>query len=598
MRNRRKTMLLLACAFVILIFAACDDNLDEVLLENQQDENSEDHGNTGDYIWDNSDATQVVLNGSSVTVDGTGATVDGSIVTIISAGAYDIVGSLSDGQIVVDTKDEEAVRLILGGVSIRSSTSSPINVVNAQQTVIVLADNTENYVADGASYIFEDPAEDEPNATIFSKDDLTIEGNGSLAVDGNYNDGISSKDGLTISGGIIAINSVDDGIRGKDYLTIKDANITVNAEGDGLKSDEDEDASKGFISIENCIINITAGGDAITAETDVVITSGEYILSTGGGSSRSTGDTSAKGIKAVVSLVIDDGTITIDSADDAIHSNGVLAINGGNLAISSGDDGIHADSDLEVNGGEIYVAKSYEGIESRSVISINNGDIHIVSSDDGLNVAGGNDGSGMNEWPRDPGQRPPGMGGFPDVGDYHLYIKGGYIVIDANGDGIDSNGSVVMTDGDVIVHGPTENMNGALDHVSFKITGGFLVAAGSSGMAQAPDMSSTQYSLLLNLNSQQQAGTLFHIQTSEGDEILSFAPVKRYQSIAFSSPELIKGSTYDVYYGGSSTGIVVDGLYADGNYTPGTKYTDFTISSIVTSIDGTGRPGDRPNMPF
>ena len=117
------------------------------------------------------------------------------------------------------------------------------------------------------------------------------------------------------------------------------------------------------------------------------------------------------------------------------------------------------------------------------------------------------------------------------------------------------------------------------------MTGGFLLAAGSSGMAQAPDASSSQYSVLLNLRSTIPAGTLFHIQTSrQGEEILSFSPSKAYQSIAFSCPELTKGTTYAVYYGGSSTGTVIDGLYQDGTYTPGTKYTSFTISRIVTNV--------------
>ena len=143
-----------------------------------------------------------------------------------------------------------------------------------------------------------------------------------------------------------------------------------------------------------------------------------------------------------------------------------------------------------------------------------------------------------------------------------------------------------MTDGVLIINGPTANMNGALDYnASFKITGGLVVAAGSSGMAQAPGTSSTQYSVLLVFRSSLQADTLFHIQTSDGNEILSFTPTKRYQSIAFSSPELTKGATYDVYYGGSSTGTVNDGLYQGGTYTPGTKYTSFTTSGIITKVN-------------
>jgi len=147
-----------------------------------------------------------------------------------------------------------------------------------------------------------------------------------------------------------------------------------------------------------------------------------------------------------------------------------------------------------------------------------------------------------------------------------------------------------MTDGVVIVHGPVENMNGALDcDGSFSISGGLLVAAGSAGMAQAPDESSTQPSLLLNFSSTLRAGTLVHIVASDGREVLTFAPAKDYQSIAFSSAELVTGASYVVYYGGSASGAATDGLYQDGVYTGGTEYTSFTASSMVTMIGSRGR---------
>jgi hypothetical protein len=143
-----------------------------------------------------------------------------------------------------------------------------------------------------------------------------------------------------------------------------------------------------------------------------------------------------------------------------------------------------------------------------------------------------------------------------------------------------------MTNGKVIIHGPIANDNGALDYFGmFKITGGFLVGAGSSGMAEAPSLPSTQYSILLNFHSAISAGTLFHIQTSSGNEILSFVPAKSYQSIVFSSTDLTGGTTYDVYLGGSSTGMDNDGLYENGTYTPSTKYGSFTISGIVTRVN-------------
>jgi len=560
--------------------------------------NSEDHDDAADDIRDSAQGTRITLNGSSITVDGEGATVDGSTATITSAGTYSLSGSLADGQIIVDTDDQGVVRLVLDGVDIHSSTSAPINVTNADQVVIVLSDNAENHVSDAESYALEDPDDDEPNAAIFSKDDLAIYGNGSLTVDANYNDGIASKDGLVIAGGTITVTSVDDGIRGKDYLIVEDGHITVHAQGDGLKADNDQDATKGYILIEGGVIDITAGGDAIQGQTDVMIADGEFTLTSGGGSSSRIGDdTSAKGIKAGVNVNIDGGTFTIDCADDAIHSNAHIVINGGAFVLASGDDGMHADATLTINGGDFDITDSYEGIES-AVITINGGEIHITSWDDGINVSAGNDGSGTMLGPgaggaMGPGGRPgrgggPGQDWFAQSGDYYLYVNGGYVVIDAAGDGLDVNGSVEMTNGVVIVNGPTMQMNGALDHISFKITGGFLVAVGSSGMAEAPSESSTQYSLLLNLNGTLQAGVLFHIQSSEGREIVTFSPAKEYQSIAFSSPELSNGATYDVFYGGSSTGTVNDGLYQGGTYTAGTNLGSFTVSGMVTRL-GSGR---------
>ena len=150
-----------------------------------------------------------------------------------------------------------------------------------------------------------------------------------------------------------------------------------------------------------------------------------------------------------------------------------------------------------------------------------------------------------------------------------------------------------MTGGVVLVNGPTENMNGALDYdASFEISGGTFAATGSAGMAQAPGgNTSSQNSLLLNFDSLQPAGTLVHIQNSAGEDILTFAPSKDYQSLAFSSPALVSGETYTVYTGGSAAGLASDGLYEGEAYTPGTQYTSFTISSAVTSLGGGFGPG-------
>ena len=499
--------------------------------------------------------------------------------------------TLADGQIIVDTADEAPVQIILNGVDIRSSTSAPLAFMNAAQVVIILADNTANYIEDASAYTFLDAAEEEPSAAIFSNDDLTVNGNGSLTVAANYNDAISSDDSVTIASGNITVTAVDDGIRGKDFLTIHGGTITVEAGGDGLKSDNEDDAELGYIAIEGGAITVTAGGDAIQAETDVLVTGGEFALVSGGGSAAQIGaDDSAKGVKGVANVLIDGGMFTIDAADDAIHSNGNVTINGGVFVLSTGDDGIHADATVTVNGGDIAITRSYEGIES-AVITLNDGNISVIASDDGINVAGGVDGSGGMPGPGR-GRGGPGAAQgsetFTYTGDYYLYINGGTIVVDAAGDGLDANGAIEMTGGVVVVNGPTESMNGALDYDgTFNISGGYFVAVGSAGMAQAPGAASTQNSVLLNLNGTLPGGTLVNIQNEVGEGLLTFAPSKEFQSITFSSPELATGD-YTLYYGGSVDGNSVDGLYTDGTYSAGTEYTGFTISSVTTILGGGG----------
>ncbi|MBN2481607.1 MAG: carbohydrate-binding domain-containing protein [Bacteroidales bacterium] len=543
-------------------------------------DNQTDHEDAGDDDWNDAGAVQIILNGKTINISGKGAIADGSIVTITAAGTYILSGRLSDGRIIVSSDDKGTVKLVLNGVDISCATSSPVYIQNAGKAIIIVSDQTENHIADGASYVFENPDETEPNAAIFSKADLSLYGRGKLTVEGNYNDGIASKDGLIISNSNITVHAVDDGIRGKDYLVVKSGNIKINAGGDGLKSDHSEDADKGYVYIRSGTIDIHAGGDAIQGVTDVLLATGDFTLVSGSSKLQSSG----KGISADVNTIIDGGNLSITSVDDGVHSNGSIVINGGSLLISTNDDGIHADSMITINKGNINITESYEGIESK-IVTINDGDIRVVSSDDGLNAAVGNQGFGMGRRPPGPGDRGGRGGGFGSFGNCFLYINGGHIVVDANGDGIDINGSVVMTGGNLIVNGPTADFNSALDYDGyFTLSEGFLVAAGSARMAQIPGNTSTQNSLLLNFQSAQQAGTLFHIQTSSGKKILTFVPSKRYQSIAFSSPDLITGTSYDVFTGGRSTGSPQYGLYHTGSYTPGIKYASFTLSGNVTRL--------------
>ena len=553
-----------------------------------------------DISWSYASATKILLNGDSATVEGSGAKAEGSTVTITGGGTYVVSGTLTDGKLVVDSSDKNTVKIVLNEAHITNGSDAALHVLSAEKTMIVLADETENTLEDGATRASLDDS-GEPDGALFSKDDLVIAGNGSLTVKANYDDGIVSKDGLWITGGKITVDAAGDGIRGKDFLVVKVADITVTSEGEALKSTQDSDSEKGYIYIESGIFTIDSQQDAIEAVTQVIIKSGDFNIKAGGGSENGVSKTgnaggnfpgggnttnaetdtvSTKGIKADVGITIDGGTFNIDTADDAIHTNNSIVINGGVFNITTGDDCIHSDTVMTLHGGEITILTSYEGIESANV-TINDGIIRVTASDDGINIAGGNDGSSVN------GR--PGQNSFTQGGNYLLTINGGYITVDAGGDGLDSNGSIVMEDGIVIVNGPTNSGNGALDYDgTFTLNGGYLVAAGSAGMAQAPSDSSSQASMLVGFDSTLQAGTVIRVEDASGKAILTFAPSKEFQTFVLSSPELKSGSQYSVYYGGSSSGIVEDGLYSEGTYSGGTKLMDITLSGTVTTAGTTG----------
>lgn len=568
------------------------------VVDNQEIANmiSENVSYSEDDFYDNWEkATSIQLNGSGASFEGDGeVSIDKSDITIKTSGVYTIQGTLDDGQIIVDAKDEGTVRLVLNDVKIHSSDSSAIYVKQAEKTVVSLEEGTENILSDGAEYVYENTKEDEPNAALFSKDDLTINGSGKLVVRGNYKNGITSKDQLKITDGTIQIHSANNGLIGRDLLAIKDGDVHIEASGDGMKSTNDKDASKGNIAIEGGSFDITAGEDGIQAETSLLIAEGDFNISSGGGSPEkiaeaemdqfvpgqaetSTTDTStempsAKGLKANEELSIGGGSFDVDSFDDALHSDNSITVAGGDLKLATGDDGMHADTSILIEGGNIDITKSYEGIESKT-ITISDGKVHVKATDDGINISAGKNTETSTE----------------QAEDLLLSINGGYVYVDAAGDGLDSNGSISMTDGLVIVNGPTHNGDGALDYdEDFEISGGVLIAAGSSGMAMATSENSSQNTILMSYPKTQAAGTMLRLEDNEGNEIATFTPVKDYQSVVISSPELTKDASYTLYTGGTTSGKESDGLYEESDYQGGTKVVEFTISDAVTWLDESG----------
>ena len=547
------------------------------------------HESESDYAWDEDKVVEINLADGASSASSQAVRISGNQILITTSGTYRLTGKLSNGQVLVESADEGVVRLILNGVEINNNTSAPIYIKAAEKTVIILADGSQNVLTDTANYVFASADEDEPKATLFSNDDLTIYGVGTLTLVGQYNDAISTDDGLLIIGANLNIHALDDGIRGKDYLVIRDANLEVVSGGDGLKSDDDNTEKPGHIQISNSTLVIDSVGDAISAEGEVRILSGDITIHSGD-SSFNPDTMSAKAIKGLGSVVIEGGSFVIDAADDAIHSNGDIIVNNGDITIASGDDGLHADLSLSINGGEIEITESYEGLEAQ-VITLNGGEVSLLASDDGINAAGGADGSGMNGgWGMPGGQAPWDQGG--STSDYWVIIHGGNIYVNAGGDGIDSNGSIEMTGGVLLVDGPTMNGNGPLDYMgSFNISGGTLVAVGSLGMAQAPSTSSTQPSIFIGLSQALPASTLIHLHTSSGQGLLTYAPSKEYQSVLISSPELELGEGYSLFTGGSSSGEIENNLYLNGTYLPGTELTQLTLESIITTYGTNAGPG-------
>lgn len=513
--------------------------------------NAKSHAQANDVEFDPGQAVRITLNGTSADASDRRVRVDGARVTITGPGTYQFSGTLSDGQVVVDSAEDGKVRLVLDGASIASSSNAAIWIRAADEAVVVLADGSSNIlkggVADGA-----DP--DAPNAALFSMANLTIGGTGSLAVTGAIADGITSKDGLVVLGGTIEVDAADDGIRGKDYLIVEGGTITVRSGGDGLKSDDDKTAERGYIAILGGEVTVAASGDGMSATTDAIVGGGRIAISTAGSPPAAI---STKGIKAGVSVVIGDGTISVNTVDDAIHSDGDSTIEGGRLTLSTRDDGVHTEGQLTVSGGELTIQRSSEGLEAGQM-TLSGGTITIVSTDDGINLSDGTGGGPMGR-------------GSPTVGRNNLMISGGTITVTSDGDGIDANGAVSMTGGVVLIHGPTMQGNGALDaDGGIDISGGTLIAAGSAGMAVAPRTTSAQAWVSVSFSPVVGPGSTIEIRS--GDRVVAtYTTLKSIGSLIVSSDAIAAGGNYDVYVGGTKVETVTAGQHR-GGMMPGGRF--------------------------
>lgn len=519
------------------------------------------HEESGDYSWDPQSEIVINLQGSSISSSSPDVLVSGTIATIRKSGNYKINGLLNSGAIIVDASKNDLVRLILDNVNIHNPTGPAILIEKARKVIVHLPEGSENQLSDGSVYY----NHEDPNATLFSKSDLTLYGTGKLTVNANFNDGITGKDGLIIKSGIYNVNAIDDGIRGKDYLIIQQADISVVTGGDGFKSDEETNPKPGNIVFTESKINAITGGDGISAEGSIAINKGYYSIISGGGYETDTSSLSQKGIKAGNLVVLSPDSVTIDATDHAIDTDGSAEIRSGKFVLYTARTGVHTNKDIVVSGGSINILRSVEGFESNRMF-ISQAEIRITSIDDCFSATAGYD---------------------VDYDDGSLVeINSGYLVLDCiNGDGIDSNGDLTIAGGTIIIHGPHSAPEVTIDpNGKFNINGGTIIGSGTnSDLIEFPDTTSHQNSLLAIFSNEYPKGTIIHLTNSKDDNIVTFKPSDEFQSIIFSSPGLVEGEIYRIFVEGSVEGNEKDGLF-DGIYTQGVLITEFTLTGKVTVL--------------
>lgn len=426
--------------------------------------------------YDEETSAHITLSGNSASSDSDAVEISDSTVTITDEGTYLLSGTLNDGMIVVNAEDTDKVQLVLDNVQITSSTSAAIYVLEADKVFITTASQSENTLSNGGEYVAID--ENNIDAVIFSKSDLTLNGAGTLTISAAAGHGIVSKDDLVLTSGTYNITAERHGLSGKDSVRIASGNYTIVSGKDGIHAENTDDISLGFLYVAGGTFEITAEDDGMSAVAYLQIEDGTFTISTGEGSASVTmttdstnfgqiggfqsetataeedDSTSQKGVKSDGSITIVNGSFVTDTVDDSVHANGDILITGGQFDLKSGDDAIHADASLTIQDGSFTISYCYEGIEGLS-ITVDGGTFDIVSEDDGLNAAGGADSSGF-------GGGRPGQDQFSADSDSFITINGGDFVIVSKGDCVDSNGALTINAGtlDLTCNG---NGNTALD---------------------------------------------------------------------------------------------------------------------------------------
>lgn len=484
------------------------------------------HYSEQDLSWDTSSETAIDLSNPTAT---DGVTVEDGTLTITKAGTYKLSGEYQ-GQIKVETADSDAVRLVLDNANITNSSGAALNVVNADEVILYSASGTTNTISDGADYTA--TGENDPDAVVYSKADLTIAGEGTLKVNGNHEDGIHTSDGLVIASGTLEVNAANTGIKGKDYVDILGGTINVTAQQDGIKSTNDTDEGKGWTRLSNGTVTVNAGDD---------------------------------GFKASRVVEISGGSLTVEQSDEGIEAQ-YINISGGDVNVTSADDGMNASlktSDSESTDSSANTSDTANQQQGSLPGGQQNGTSNQQqqgtgqpqppamsgTSQDGTSQNGttGTGQQGMGQPPQ--GGMPGGGGGTFEVIDAAINVSGGNITVNAEGDGIDSNGVTTLSGGTLIVNGPSQGGNAALDTNGDLLLNGATVLSGSTAdMFEAPSTNSTSGYLKLTNSSGFEQGSTVQVADSSGKVVANYKVTKsNVQLVLVFSSSIVKGQSYTVY---------------------------------------------------
>ena len=468
------------------------------------------HYTNEDLTWDSSDEKTIDLANPTAT---DGVSVENGTITITSGGTYRLTGEYN-GQVKIEAGKSDTVRLVLDNAKITNSTGAAINVVSAAEAIIYTAAGTTNTVADEANYTA--TGDDDPDAAIYSTANLTLTGEGSLSVEGAYEEGIHTTGGLVIASGTLEVNAANTGIKGKDYVDITGGIVNVTAAQDGIKSTNTDDESLGFTRLSAGSVTVSAGDDGLKAPHTLEISGGTLNI-----------EKSNEGIEAQYINILD-GDVTVNSTDDGINAS---------LKDSSSDTSSDTTSGTATTGQQTQQNQ--------------NGQVQQAPAGGGAAPGGSQGSTGQNQnMPQPPtdGAMPGGGGGTFEVVDAAINISGGTVTVNAEGDGIDSNGTATFSGGTVTVNGPAAGGNNALDsNGDLLLNGGTVTTGSTADMFEAPSSASTSGYLKITDSSALTQGSTVQVTDSSGTVVANYKiTTSGVQLVLVSNKNIVKGQSYTV----------------------------------------------------